>query len=271
MIKISEPEFKQLADYMKNNYGINLKTEKKYLVVGRLQNLLLEKQMKSFSEYFDYIIADKSGDAVTGLVDRITTNHTYFMREGDHFEYLKSTLLPYWLSSSANNRDLRLWSAGCSTGEEPYTLAMVIADFFGPNKTWDTRILATDISDQAITRARQGIYLNEQITALPSYWKKNYFTMIDNEKSTVIDTIKHEVIFSRFNLMSKHFPFKKKFHLIFCRNVMIYFDALTKIELINKFYEATEPGGYLFVGHSESLDRKASNYRYIMPAIYRKE
>lgn len=272
MISISTKEFMQLADYMRNNYGINLKSEKKYLVVGRLQNLLAEKNMNSFGEYFQYVISDKSGQAVTVLINKLTTNHTYFMREREHFDYFRSTVLPFWADAQAKSRDLRIWSAGCSTGEEPYTIAMLLADYFAYEKDkWDTRILASDISEQAITAAGKGLYLNEQIAVLPEKWQKNYFTRIDDESSVVQDRLKREVIFRRFNLMSELFPFKQKFHVIFCRNVMIYFDNQTKMELVNKFYEASEPGAYLFIGHSESLERKATRYKYITPAVYRKE
>ncbi|PKM78721.1 MAG: chemotaxis protein CheR [Firmicutes bacterium HGW-Firmicutes-15] len=272
MISISTKEFIQLANYMRSNYGINLKMEKKYLVVGRLQNLLAEKKMNSFTDYFEYVLSDKTGQALTMLINKLTTNHTFFMREREHFDYFRSTALPNWANSQAISKDLRTWSAGCSTGEEPYTIAMIIADYFGDQKEkWDTRILASDISEQAITSAGEGIYLNEQMAVLPNKWQRNYFVKIDDDRSEVVDRIKQEVIFRRCNLMSEVFPFKKKFHVIFCRNVMIYFDTPTKNELVNKFYEATESGGYLFVGHAESLDRNETRYKYIIPAVYRKE
>lgn len=271
MTVISDKEFNKLAQYVKSNYGINLSEKKKILVVGRLQNILLQKNFNTFEEYFNYVISDKTGEAVTTLVNKLTTNHTFFLREAEHFEFFGSTVLPFWANVLKTSRDMRIWSAGCSSGEEAYTLAMIISDFLGTEKRlWDTKILATDISMNVLESAKAGIYLNENIEVIPSEWKRKYFRKIDNEKSIVNDNIMSEVIFRVFNLMST-FAFKKKFHVIFCRNVMIYFDNQTKNELINKFYEYTEPGGYLFIGHSETIRRDETKYKYIMPAVYRKE
>jgi len=271
MLKITDKEFKQLADYIKANYGIYLKDQKQALVSGRLSNVLLEKNIASFAEYFNYIVADKTGDAVVTLIEKITTNHTFFMREGDHFKFFKEKVLPQWAGDS-KTKDLRIWSAGCSSGEEPYTLAMIIDEFFGMNKKWwDTKILATDISSKVLEIALEGVYTNERIATIPASWKLNYFEKLEKEKSVLISKIRNEVIYRKFNLMDKTFPFKKKFHVIFCRNVMIYFDNKTKIDLVKKFYDLTEPGGYLFIGHSESLNRNETEYKYVLPAVYRKE
>ena len=271
LITITDEEFEKLAQFIKSNYGINLKEEKKSLVMGRLRKVLHQKNMSSFSEYLDYVLSDKTGEAVSDMVNRITTNHTYFMRESKHFEFFKEEVLPY-LKKKVSDKDLRIWSAGCSTGEEPYTLAMIIDEFFGKEKLfWNTQILATDISSKVLDVAKKGVYNNDSIAKMPSEKRLKYFKKISDEKSEVVDQIKKEVIFARLNLMNETFPFKKKFHTIFCRNVMIYFDSKTKMDLVNRFYEITEPGGYLFIGHSESLIRSQTKYKYIMPAVYRKE
>lgn len=271
MISISDAEFIQLSDYVRNNYGLHLKKEKKYLVLGRLQGLLMELGMSSFHDYYNYLITDEKGEAVSTMLDRLTTNHTFFMREAEHFDFFKNTVLPYLQDSHSPTRDLRIWSAGCSSGEEPYTLAMMIADHpFMGRGDWDSSILATDISLQALTTGMKGIYSQEQLAVLPEHWRKKYFVELNREKSQVVDRIKRTVIFRRFNLMNKIFPFKQKFQVIFCRNVMIYFDSQSKNNLLARFYEATEPGGYLFIGHSESIDRSVSRYQYVQPAIYRK-
>jgi chemotaxis protein methyltransferase CheR len=271
MITITDREYEQLSDYIYRTCGITLGSQKKALIVSRLQNVLLQKSFGSFSDYYKYIVADKTGEATTALVDKITTNHTFFMREADHFEFFKDTVLPH-LAGTVKNRDLRIWSAGCSSGEEPYTLAMIIQDYFGAEKqSWDTKVLATDISTAILDTAKKGEYPTQSVEALPVAWRNGYFKKTDGEKSAVVDKIKNEVIFSAFNLMSPVFPFKKKFHVIFCRNVMIYFNAETKRVLIDKFYDALEPGGYLFVGHSESLNRDETKFKYIKPAIYRKD
>lgn len=268
---ITDKEFWQLSKYIKANYGISLKEEKRALVIGRLHNVLMQNNFKSFSEYFDYVVSDRTGNAVTTLVNKITTNHTFFMREADHFRFFKDAVLPY-LAGKAKDRDLRIWSAGCSSGEEPYTLAMIISDYFGPDKKWwDTKILATDISSKVLEAAKQGRYDNEELANIPVHWKNTYFKKYDIQRCAIADKIKNEVIFRKFNLMDEIFPFKRKFNVIFCRNVMIYFDSPTKHKLVNKFYDFMEPGGYLFIGHSESLNRDETKYRYLMPAVYRKE
>lgn len=271
MQKISEREFKQLAEYIQSNYGIHLKNEKQTMLVGRLSNVLAEKKFTSFAEYINYIAEDKTGEAAATLIEKISTNHTFFMREADHFNFFKEEVLPQ-LAKNQKDKDLRIWSAGCSTGEEPYTLAMIIDEFFGVNKKWwDTKILATDISNKVLAIAQDGVYSNEQIASIPALWKLNYFEKLGKEKYVLIPKIRNEVIYRKFNLMEKIFPFKKKFHVIFCRNVMIYFDNKTKIDLVKKFYDITEPGGYLFIGHSESLNRNETQYKYITSAVYRKE
>lgn len=271
MITITENEFKQLADYIKSNYGIYLKKEKETLVIGRLHSVLEGLGFDTFTEYFKYITSDKSGQAVMTLVDKITTNHTYFMREVDHFYYFKDKVLPI-LATTVKNKDLRIWCAACSSGEESYTLAMIVDEFFGATKMfWDAKILATDISNKILEGARKGIYSRERILPLPSLWKSSYFKNYDKDNFIFTDKIKNEVIYRNFNLMSNVFPFKKKFHIIFCRNVMIYFDNDTRRELVNKFYESLEYGGYLFIGHSESIDRNTIPFKYVMPSVYRKE
>lgn len=271
MHPITDKEFKALAEYIKVNYGIHLKEEKLSLLTGRLHNVLLQNHFDNFTEYLDHVVSDRSGEAVAALVDKITTNHTFFMRESDHFHYFREKVLPY-LVGAVKEKDLRIWSAGCSSGEEPYTLAMILDEFLGMEKIrWDAKILATDISGKVLEAAKKGIYGNEAIASVPAVWRLNYFIKLDKESCAVADGIKKEVIFRKFNLMDEVFPFKRKFHVIFCRNVMIYFDHGTKRELIQKFYDLTEHGGYLFIGHSESLDRNGTKYRYVMPAVYRKE
>ncbi len=270
LIKITKKEFKLLAAYIKTHYGIYLKEEKEALLAGRLQNVLIKNGFNNFSEYYNYIVSDKTGAAVTTLINKITTNHTFFMREEDHFKYFIDKILPD-ITKKVKDKDLRIWSAGCSSGEEPYTLAMIIDEFFGNEKMlWDAKILATDISCKVLEEARKGIYSNEKIATLPTNWKLSYFCNYNNENYAISDQLRNEVIFRKFNLVDKTFPFKRKFHVIFCRNVMIYFDARTKQELVDRFYNSMEYGGYLFIGHSESLNREQTKFQYVMPSVYRK-
>lgn len=270
MIKISNEEFRILAAYIKENYGIALKDEKKDLLVGRLYNVLDELKMNSFSEYYKYLINDQTGQAANVLVDRITTNHTYFMREFSHFDVLKQQVLPYW-KNRIQDKDLRIWCAACSSGEEAYTLAMIVDEFLGESKRfWDAKILATDISRQILEKAQAGVYKEEAISKLPLNWQKFYFKKVGDQFYAVDTKLKDEVIFRQFNLIAPSYPFRKGLHVIFCRNVMIYFDDVTRREVINKFYEALEPGGYLFIGKSESLGNQTNGFKYICPSIYQK-
>ncbi len=270
-MNITEQEFLKFSSYIRTNFGISLSNKKISFLTSRLGNLLEKSNFQNFSDYYNFVTKDSSGEAIIEMINKITTNYTYFYREEKHFEYLKNQVLPYIQEKEKNTRDFRIWSAGCSSGEEPYALQMILKDFFGNDvRHWDTNLLATDISTKALIKAQNGIYPNESIEKIPTLWKKKYFTKHDEEHVSIAPDIKKEIIFKRFNLMNE-FPFKKKFHIIFCRNVMIYFDNQTKIDLINKFYKFTEPGGYLFIGHSESVDRNNSEYKYLQPAIYRKE
>ncbi|WP_069998511.1 CheR family methyltransferase [Cellulosilyticum sp. I15G10I2] len=270
MVVITEKEFKQLSQYIKSNYGIHLSREKMTLVTGRLNNVLQQAECHNFTDYYNHIVADKSGGAAITLVDKITTNHTFFMREADHFYYFRDKVLPF-IVKNIKDKDLRIWCAASSSGEESYTLAMILDEFFGEEKMWwDTKVLATDISERVLDIAKKGIYSNERIAPLPLYWRTHYFKQHDRENAVLVDKIKNEVIYRKFNLMDTVFPFKKKFHTIFCRNVMIYFDNETRTKLVNRFYDHLEDGGYLFIGHSESLNKETTKFKYVMPSVYRK-
>ncbi|KGE20180.1 CheR family methyltransferase [Paenibacillus wynnii] len=271
MISINNREFSRLSSYIYAQLGIHLSNEKRSMVVGRLQNELIHLKVNSFSEYIDLVLQDRTGHLVNSLINKITTNHTYFMREEEHFAYLKETLLPKYLHT-LKEKDLRIWCAACSTGEEPYTLAMLMNDFFQNDRlAWDTQVLATDVSDRVLELARKAEYTHEQIVPLSPLWKSQYLKKNENGNFTFHEKIKKDVIFRKFNLMEPNFPFRRKFHIIFCRNVMIYFDMETKTELLNKLYHSLESGGYLFIGHSESINRESTPFKYIMPAVYRKE
>ena len=269
MQDITDKEFLLIRDYIKDNYGINLTGEKKSLVYSRLKNTLDKLGLKDFTEYYNYLLKDKTGNASMTFIDKMTTNHTFFMREIDHFEYLKSTVLPY-IERTAEDKDVRIWCAGCSSGEESYTLEMILTDYFINKGNWNTELLATDISTVVLNKAIKGIYSNDKIKTLNENWKKNYFKPIDSNRVQVIDEIKNKITYRKFNLMNSKYPFKRKFQTIFCRNVMIYFDDETRTNLVKRFYDSSEKGAYLFIGHSETLNNIKTDYEYIMPAVYRK-
>lgn len=270
MQTLSDVEFHKLCYFTKKNYGIDL-SNKRIMVESRLYNYLISKGYQDFPHFYNCLVNDSTGTEAASLVNRLTTNYTFFMREADNFRYFRDTLVPH-LAATVPDRDLRIWSASCSSGEEPYTLAMILSDYFGQNGLfWDTRILATDISSQVLEIAVKASYKEEQLKDLPPTWKLKYFEPASKGYRRLIPSIRQGVIFRKFNLMENYFPFKQKFHLILCRNVMIYFDDETRVRLINRFYDLTEPGGHLIIGLSESINRKETKYKFVMPAVYRKE
>ncbi len=269
LIRMTDQEFATLSGYIKEQYGIDL-TKKRVLIEGRLTHELQKRGFSSFQEYMDAVFGDKTGTEVTLLLNRLTTNLSFFMRENEHFRYLRDEALPFLARARGRTRDLRIWSAGCSTGQEPYNIAMVIDEYFGGQKSgWDTTILATDISMKALSAAQQGIYTDADLKDVSPGWRTKYFRPLGEGRFQVADTIRKEVIFRPFNLMDP-FAFRRPFDLIFCRNVMIYFDAGTKAKLVRKFYDHTQDGGFLFIGHSESISSQQSPYTYIQPAIYQR-
>lgn len=266
---ITEQEFRRIVVYVKKNYGIDL-SGKQILVNGRMENYLLRNGYSGYDEYMTRVENNPAGEEARNLINVLTTNHTYFMREFEHLEFMRREVLPKLKIKEAARRDLRIWSAASSTGEEPYTIAMVLKDFFGlEHQTWDTKVLATDISTRVLEIAQSGKYLREQLEPLPENWRRRYFTRINELEYQVKQELKDEVIFRKFNLMGP-FPFQRPFHMVFLRNVMIYFDEETKRQLLRKIYDHLEPGGYLFVGTTESIDRKETNFQYVEPSIYRK-
>lgn len=272
-VELTDSEFKAISKLVYDRFGINLTDAKRNLVNGRLQKILKKYALESFNDYYNTILNDKSGEYLSEFINHISTNHTYFYRENEHFNYFTKAVFPELVKnlSKRSVRDIRIWSAGCSSGEEPYMIVMLMMEFLGIDyNNWNAGILATDISEKALTFAKNGIYPIERTGALPKIYLTKYFTKLSSEEYEVNQRVKKEVTFRRLNLMNPEFPFRKQFHIIFCRNVMIYFDSPTRLELVNKFYNLLEPGGYLFIGHSETLSNLQTKFKYIMPALYRK-
>ncbi|MEG2295630.1 MAG: protein-glutamate O-methyltransferase CheR [Oscillospiraceae bacterium] len=268
MLELTNGEFERLCVFIKKNYGIDL-FKKKTLIESRLNSLINNHAYDSYTHLIDDILNNKSSKVTTVLLNKLTTNHTYFMREKDHFDYLTQVVMPY-LKTAIKDKDLRIWCAGCSSGEEAYTLAILIAEALGTEKNnWERTLLATDISLNVLGKAKQGIYSAESLINMPEEWVKKYFIKIDPFYYRVCDEIKSQVVFRQINLMDP-FQFKKQFDVIFCRNVMIYFDTPTKNKLVNDYYTVTKSGGYLFIGHSETVAKQDTKYTYIKPAVYRK-
>jgi chemotaxis protein methyltransferase CheR len=239
------------------------------LVSARLAKLLRELKLKSFQQYYDYLLADRSGEAMTAMIDALTTNHTSFFREADHFEFLRSTILPQIL----HRVQIDVWSAACSTGEEPYSIAFSLLQHFEQRRERPSiRILATDISTRVLSMARRAAYPEERFSNLPLESLRPYLLRgVANWKGwyRIKPQVRDLVEFRRLNLMES-FSHVGSFPVIFCRNVMIYFDKSTQETLVNRLADHLDPGGYLLIGHSESLNRISHGLRYVQPAIYQK-
>lgn len=266
---LTDKEFNRIVNYMKNRYGIDL-SHKRNLIGGRLDNYLARNGYSSYDEYMTKVERNPDGEEAKTIINVLTTNHTYFMRESSHFDFLRNVVLHELSEKEKTKKVLRVWSGASSTGEEPYTLAMLMMDYFGiEHRMWDTKILATDISTKVLEHARRGVYLKEAIAPLPPKWKQRYFKQINEDEFRVKDVLKNEVIFRQFNLMNP-ITFKGQFHIVFLRNVMIYFEDDTKYQLIHRIYDKMEPGGYLFIGTTESLDKRKTPFQYVEPSVYKK-
>ncbi len=267
---MTDTEFIKVQQFVKGKIGVDL-SQKRSLIEGRLEPHLARKGFHDFTEYMNYIKNDISGTEVEEMLSILTTHHTYFWREPVHFELYRNEVLPYLKRTEAISKDLRIWSAAASTGEEPYTLAMLNLDFFGfEHEMWDTKILATDVSTKVLEFAQRGIYSEEQVDALPGQWKRLYFQKNSDGRYEAKSSLKNEVLFRQFNLMNP-LPFRKPLHVVFIRNVMIYFEEETKRRLLERIVNAMVPGGYLFVGTTESVDRDALGLDYVIPSVYRKK
>ncbi len=273
MMPITNAEFHAIRDLVYDRFGITLSDQKKNLVVGRLQKILRERHYTTFKQYYDVLIADKTDKLISQLANQITTNHTFFFREPDHFDFFRSTILPEMTQrhKQKGDDDLRIWCAAASSGEEPYTILISMMEHFGHDyKNWNAGLLATDISEKALVAAKKGVYEPHRLQGVPDAIVKKYFRRV-GDMFEVVDALKKEVTIRRFNLMNKTLPFKKPFDCIWCRNVMIYFDAETKIELVNRMYKQCVKGAYLLIGHSETLGRDQTPWVYIKPAVYQKQ
>ncbi len=273
-LKISEDEFQTIRQLVYDNFGINLTEQKRSLVVGRLQKVLRQRGLADFRTYLEWLHNDKTGTALEELANRISTNHTFFWRENSHFKYFAETVIPEAAERCDKSGErMRIWCAGCSSGEEPYTLVMLMKEALGEQYAkFKPLLLATDISATALHTAMGGVYSSDRLQQMPPELKHKYFAkgpQADTWK--VSEDVRGEVVFRRHNLMNTTYPFKQPFDAVFCRNVMIYFDKPTRDALVSRFHRHTVSGGYLFIGHSETLGRDGHEYGYVLPAAYRRK
>lgn len=269
--EIKEKEFNHISSMVHELCGINLHVGKKELVKSRLSKRLRSLGINDFGEYIKYIENDISKDEFTTMVDLLSTNLTSFYRENNHFNYVAKILIPDW-NQNLKDREIKIWSAGCSSGEEPYTLAIVVKEAGNILKSKDVKILATDISTRMLDTAKSGIYTEERLKNIPMDIRRKYFLKGSDKLSkyySVKPDLKELIGFGRLNLLGD-WPMTSRFDLIFCRNVMIYFDKPTQGKLVNRFWNILKPGGILMVGHSESLTGITHNFKYVQPTIYRK-
>ena len=262
-------EFRQISELAYERFGLDLKRGKEALVAARLGKKLRQRGFQSFSEYYRHVVSDATGEALVELIDSLTTNHTSFLRERAHFEVLARAAREEF----PNIRTLEIWSAACSSGEEPYSISMCLADALHRAGGKAFRILATDISTRVLALARRAVYPAERFRELPEAWRRAYLLRGEGECRgfyKIKPEIAQPVEFKRLNLIEP-FADQRLFHVIFCRNVMMYFDKPTQQDIVQRLSRRIEPGGYLFVGHSESLTGVEHELRYVRPAVYRRE
>ncbi|MBN2447851.1 MAG: hypothetical protein JXO22_14055 [Phycisphaerae bacterium] len=267
---LTREEYELFRKLVYEKVGINLGERKLQLVRARLAKRLRQGRFRTFREYYSFVKGDQSGDELVHLIDAISTNTTHLFRENQHFDFLAEKLRDWVANHDAADNELRIWSAACSSGEEPHTLAMVVADALGKT-SFNCRILATDISTRVLERARVGRYETERLTSVPESFQRRFFERdSDDQHMRIRSELLNCIKFARFNLMSEQFPFRRGFHFIFCRNVMIYFDRPTQQTLVGKLAKHLLPGAYLIIGHSESLNAIDHPLRYVRPSIYQK-
>lgn len=269
---MSDDDFKRIREWIRNMTGIKISDAKRQMVYSRLSKRLRDLGFNEFKDYLDYIESDVD-DEVVNFKNAITTNLTSFFREPHHFDYLKENVLPDISARAALGRkELRIWSAGCSTGEEAYSIAFTLDQFFSSQAGWDIKILATDIDTNVLQHGREGVYLSEKIKDIDPALVKKIFEPAKEDALTlrVKERFRNMVTFNQLNLMAPDWPMKKKFDAIFCRNVMIYFDKPTQNELVTRYWHLLKEGTCLFIGHSESLFGVSEKFKLMGKNIYRR-
>lgn len=274
--EISEREFLRLRDLIYREAGIWLTQAKTALLVGRLAKRLRHHELKSFKQYYDLVT--NSPEELIQMLDALSTNETRFFREPQHFELLKSVIFPKWAQEAATgyrSRKIRVLSAGCSTGQEPYSLAMLLLDRFPATSGWEIEIIATDLSTRALEIARTGIWPAAKAGEIPSPYLREFMLKGFADQSGKIKAgpaIRSLIQFFRLNLNAPTYPLVGKFDLIFCRNVLIYFDMRSRERVVRRLLNFLSPDGYFFLGHAESLHSMSDCLRTVVPTIYsRKE
>lgn len=263
--ELGRGHFEKIASLLYSASKITLQSGKEELVKSRLVKRMRALGLSGFDQYLQTV--ESSPAELYQMVDLLTTNKTSFFRESAHFDFMKTRILP-----EAQGGRLRVWSAGCSSGEEPYTIAMVLREHFAGGAACDAKVLATDLSKRVLDKAVAGVYEEETLRDVPVQLIPKYFDCAGAQRPrrySAKKSLRSLITFAPLNLMEE-WPMKGPFDVIFCRNVMIYFDKATQERLVNRFWGLLRPGGYLFVGHSESLAGMSQNFRYVQPAVHLK-
>lgn len=273
-IRFDEKDFKRVFDLVHKLTGIHLHDGKRELVSARLSKRMRTLNIKSLGDYLKYVEEEKTQEELISMLDALSTNLTSFWRESEHFVYLIDHLVPDWIKRAQKSgaKRIRVWSAGCSTGEEPYGIGILLQNHLSDIRGLDLKILATDLSTKVLGIASEGLYEEQRIKTVPPELLKRYFTKEPKDRRTfyrVSSEIRKLITFDRLNLMES-WPMKGPFDLIFCRNTMIYFTKSTQQVLVNRFFDLLRSGGVLIVGHSESLAGTDHKFRYLRPTIYEK-
>jgi chemotaxis protein methyltransferase CheR len=274
---MTQTEFTRFSEFIIGQCGIKMPPSKKIMLEARLQKRLRALEIPTYGEYLTHILGESGRDELVHMLDAVTTNKTDFFREPVHFQYLAQTVLPEALAermqAKTPGRPFCVWSAGCSTGEEPYTLAMVLAEFSREHPDLRFSLMATDISTRVLDRAREGIYDADRVHSVPLALKQRYVLKSKDRGRNlvrIVPELRAAVLFKRLNLMEESFSFSEPLDVVFCRNVIIYFDRATQERLISRFCRVLKPEGYLFLGHSESVHGFDLPLRRITSTVYRK-
>lgn len=269
-IAITTDEFLRFRKLIYDESGISLSDQKQSLVASRLSKRMRELGLMTFTEYYEQVTSDPTREEFVRLLDLISTNKTDFFREAKHFEFLRERILP----ELTGEKRIRIWSSACSTGEEPYTIAMTLYEGVSDPSQWDFQVLASDLSTRVLAKAAAGVYSEDRFRDVPPDVLRRHFLRGRGEQAGAYKVKPHlaqMIRFRRLNLMNDQFPIQAPLDLVFCRNVMIYFDRPTQGRLVNKFHRYLKPGGYLFIGHSESLQWVEHPFKLLAPTIYQKE
>lgn len=270
--QFTERDFNRIRQLVSQHTGISLSDAKRDMVYSRLARRLREVDLQDFGSYCSLIDSPEGEDELLNFTNAITTNLTSFFREPHHFEYLQNTLLPELMKTNAHTKRIRLWSAGCSTGEEPYSIALAIREVIPENSGWDIKILATDLDSNVLDKGQSGIYDAERIAGLSKQRVKNWFLRGKGDKSHLVrvhPSLQEMITFKRLNLMNE-WPIKGPFDFMFCRNVVIYFDKPTQSVLFDRYANLLVDDARLFLGHSETMFKVCDRFKLIGNTIYQK-